>query len=123
MDQSATDGWKSVPRHRLNFDLSLHITPACDMARTADTDWLTSPDPAPWLRLASDWSGGALALANRLRKDLSAERARLVLEQAELRRRATDKFSSAAGMFFTPRGVEQATDEGVGRYKAAHFPS
>ena len=73
------------------------------MVSKEDTDWLTNPDAVAWLRLAADWSGEALSLANRLRKDLSAERARLVLEQAELRRRAADKFSLAATMFFTPR--------------------
>jgi hypothetical protein len=45
----------------------------------------------------------------------------LLLEQAELRRRATAKFSRAALMYFTRVGLEQATDQWVAAYKAARF--
>ncbi|HEX5105807.1 MAG TPA: class I SAM-dependent methyltransferase, partial [Pirellulaceae bacterium] len=59
----------------------------------------------------------------RLRKDLSAARAHLVVEQAELRERARDKFSAAEQMFFTRKGLEQATDEQIATYKASRFPA
>jgi THUMP domain-containing protein len=58
---------------------------------------------------------------SRLRKDLSHERAHLVTEQVELRRRARDKFSLAEQMFFTRKGLEQATDELIAAYKAQRF--
>ncbi|MBI3463030.1 MAG: SAM-dependent methyltransferase [Planctomycetes bacterium] len=49
-------------------------------------------------------------------------RAHLVLEQIALRRRASEKFTRASQMFFTPLGLEQATGEAVARYKASRFP-
>jgi hypothetical protein len=57
----------------------------------------------------------------KLRKDLSAERVHLVLEQAELRARGREKFTLAGSMFFTRKGLEQATDEQLARYKAERF--
>jgi hypothetical protein len=45
----------------------------------------------------------------------------LLLEQVELRRRATAKFAHPERMFFTRVGLEQATDEWVAAYKAARF--
>ena len=57
----------------------------------------------------------------RLRGTLSPAQTHLLLEQVELRRRATAKFTHAARMFFTRIGLEQATDEWVARYKAARF--
>ncbi|MEX2142333.1 MAG: hypothetical protein WD894_23895 [Pirellulales bacterium] len=92
------------------------------MASDSDIDWLTSPAAAPWLEMAIHETGGPLALATRLRKDLSPARARLVVEQANLRQRAAEKFSFPGRMFFTPRALEQATDDVVARYKAARFP-
>ena len=57
------------------------------------------------------------------RKDLNADQVHLVLEQAALRRRAGEKFTLAAQMFFTPKGLEQSTDEWVAAYKAERFAS
>jgi hypothetical protein len=72
-----------------------------------DYQWLVSDAAAPWLDRggcllrSKTGSGGELAkLASALRKDLSAERAHLVLEQVELRKRAAEKFSLAERMFF-----------------------
>lgn len=89
----------------------------------ADIQWLTGPAAATWLNLAASWAGEPLALLSTLRKELTADRARLVMEQASLRRRATEKFTHAQRMFFTTRGLEQATDQSVARYKAARFPT
>jgi hypothetical protein len=61
-------------------------------------------------------------LVQRLRKDLTASQAHLVIEQVELRARARPKFSRAQHMFFTARGLEQATDERLAEYKASRFP-
>jgi hypothetical protein len=63
-----------------------------------------------------------LAALTRLRKSLSAEQARLIVEQWTLRQRGLAKFTAAGHMFFTARGLEQATDELVADYKAARFP-
>ena len=54
-----------------------------------------------------------------LRRDLPAERARLLVEQVELRRRAAEKFGDrAAADVLHPRALEQATDLWIARYKA-----
>jgi len=66
-------------------------------------------------------NGPTLKLADRLRKDLSAERARLVVQQAELRQRAGEKFDNADRMFFTPIGLEQSTDQWIAGYKAGRI--
>jgi hypothetical protein len=63
------------------------------------------------------------ALVAKLRRDLSDDRAHLVVEQVELRRRAKDKFALAERLFFTRKGLEQSTDEQVAAAKAARFPS
>src|SRR5262249_45220977 len=93
-----------------------------------DYKWLVSEEASPWLaRAREEWeaAGGEVTVATvgRLRRDLSAERAHLILEQAELRQRAQEKFSRAGKMFFTRKGLEQATDEGIALYKSARFPS
>lgn len=82
-----------------------------------DFRWLVSAEAAAWLELPSA-AEPAVRLVDRLRRDLSIERTHLVLEQAELRRRARTKFAAAERMFFTPTGLEQATDELVAAYKA-----
>ncbi len=87
----------------------------------ADYLWLVSVDGRQWLNVAAVSGDPPLRLTNRLRKYLSAERARLVIEQIELRRKAAGKFSRADQMFFTPVGLEQATDEWVAAYKADRF--
>jgi hypothetical protein len=88
-----------------------------------DYRWLIGDDAAPWLAEAADASRSLVARASQLRRRLSASRARLVLEQAELRRRAVEKFPQAAQMYFTRKGFEQATDAWVAAYKAARFPA
>ena len=89
-----------------------------------DYQWLVSDAAQPWLtRLQPELEGLATpAMLKRLRKDLSAERVHLVVEQVELRQRAREKFSLADRMFFTRKGLEQATDELLANYKAARFP-
>ena len=88
-----------------------------------DYRWLIGDEAVPWLALAADESVSLVARASRLREQLSAARAGLVLEQVELRRRAVEKFPQAARMFFTRKGLEQATDSWVADYKAARFPA
>jgi len=84
-----------------------------------DYRWLVSSTAESWLESRGD---DPLRLLSRLRKELSAERAHLVAEQIELRRRAQEKFRLADRMFFTRKGYEQATDEPIASYKAGRFP-
>ena len=86
-----------------------------------DYRWLTTEAAAKWLDLAAVADEPTLKLAARLRKDLTAEQVHLVLEQVGLRRRAAEKFSLAGQMFFTAKGLEQATDEWLAAYKAKKF--
>jgi hypothetical protein len=88
-----------------------------------DFRWLLGDEAAQWLRRVAEESQPTVGLAHRLRKELSAERTHLVLEQAELRRRGAAKFPRAEAMFFTPTGLEQATDHWVAACKAARFPT
>ncbi len=88
-----------------------------------DYRWLVGNEAEPWLEEAARSLSSLVALAGRLRKSLSPERAHLILEQVDLRRRAKEKFAAAGRMFFTPRGLEQATDEIVAGYKASRFPA
>ncbi|HEY4308502.1 MAG TPA: class I SAM-dependent methyltransferase [Pirellulales bacterium] len=88
-----------------------------------DYRWLTSADGEAWLAKAGVDRRSTLIVTAELRRQLSPERTHLVLEQVELRRRARQKFSAAEGMFFTPIGLEQATDEFVASYKARRFPT
>lgn len=87
-----------------------------------DYRWLVSGEGTRWLERVAEDRRNLVALAERLRKDLSAQRVHLLLEQIELRRRARRKFLDAQRMFFTPRGLEQATDQFVAAYKAGRFP-
>lgn len=90
-----------------------------------DYHWLLSPAAEPWLAEAAGADtlrgGEMVRLVQRLRKSLSAERAHLIVEQVELRRRAKEKFSQAERMFFTRVGLEQATDERIAAHKAKRF--
>jgi hypothetical protein len=91
-------------------------------AEPDDYRWLTGDEAG---RILADEAAAtdALQLVSRLRKTLSASRAALVAEQVDLRRRARKKFARAAELFFTKRGLEQATDDLTAAYKASRFPA
>ncbi len=92
------------------------------MTKIADYAWLTGPEAVPWLAEFAEFNEPALRLLGRLRKVLSAERSRLVVEQLALRRRAVTKFGSLADrMFFTDLGLQQATDRWIAHHKAARL--
>lgn len=104
--------------------------PNHDDADLEDYRWLTGSEAAVWLQRAaahldeaSDPTGAAASLNSTFRKDLPAARARLIVEQTTLRRRARKKFSTADETFFTRRALEQATDEVLARYKAQRYSS
>jgi hypothetical protein len=87
----------------------------------ADYVWLTGDEAAAMLfELAGD-NRPLHTLVSQLRRQVSAQRAHLVLEQLELRRRAAAKFAHPERMFFTRTGLEQATDEWVAAYKTQRF--
>jgi len=90
-------------------------------AEPDDYRWLTGDEAGRILADAAE-ATDPLALVSRLRKTLTAARAALVAEQLDLRRRARKKFARAAKLFFTKRGLEQATDDRTAAYKAACFP-
>lgn len=89
-----------------------------------DALWLVSDAAAPWLERAAAERAARTPLVQtlqRFRKELSAARAALVVAQAELRERGREKFPHAEKMFFTPVGLEQATDAELAAYKAGRF--
>lgn len=86
-----------------------------------DYRWLVSPAADRLINDAIASPLSMLAQAKQLRKQVSTDRARLILEQADLRVRARAKFSAADRMLFTRTGLEQSTDEWVARYKARRF--
>lgn len=90
-------------------------------AHLDDFRWLTSDQAAPWLRRVAEHPQPSVALAQRLRRDLSAERTHLLLQLAQLRLHAAAKFPHASRLFFTSTGLQQATDHWVAAYKASRF--
>ena len=87
----------------------------------ADFEWLTGGEAGGLLYELVDDAGELHTKIARLRERLSQSRTHLLLEQVDLRRRATAKFTHASRMFFTRTGLEQATDEWVAAYKASRF--
>jgi hypothetical protein len=93
------------------------------MAEYADYAWLVEDSAASreLQRLAGE-SQPELRQLELLRREFSPQRARLLVEQADLRRRAEVKFGDwAPGMFFTPVQLQQATDRWTAAYKARRF--
>ncbi len=84
--------------------------------------WLLGRQGAMWLVRLADVRRVSASLVDRLRRELPAERVHLLLEQVELRRRAKNKFAAAERMYFTRKGLEQASGELVAQYKAGRFP-
>ncbi|MCL4194973.1 MAG: hypothetical protein KJZ87_24750, partial [Thermoguttaceae bacterium] len=82
-----------------------------------DYRWLANQGEA-WIAMAAERSSSPLARAEWLRTQIPPQRARLVLEQVELRERARDKFPDASRHLYTRLGLEQATDATVAAYKA-----
>jgi hypothetical protein len=86
--------------------------------------WLIGDEAAPWLRkLADDLADRPPlpATVKSLRLQLGTERAALVLDQVQLRAKAHVKFPRADELFFTAKGLEQATDQWLAGYKAQRF--
>ncbi len=94
------------------------------LADLADYEWLTGSEAARWLEELAPTKEPVHRQLSRLRKTLTAERARLVVQQIELRQRAATKFGDlAARMFFSNLALQQATDLRTARYKASRISS
>lgn len=101
---------------------STEKTPLAKPTTIDDVQWLIGPEANGYLVRAAASQLPLVTLSSRLRQELSPERAHLVLEQVDLRRRGREKFCQAGRMFFTRLGLEQATDLQVARHKARRFP-
>ncbi len=91
------------------------MTPCSELA---DIHWLTGNEARTLLAELAENTAPLHTKIATLRGQLSAARTHLLVEQAELRRRATAKFTHPEEMFFTRVGLEQSTDEWVAQYKA-----
>src|SRR5262245_34407500 len=87
----------------------------------AEYQWLTGGEAGAVLDELAAGSGPIHTAVSRLRVRFTSTQTHLLMEQVELRRKASAKFSQAHRMFFTRVGLEQATDEWVAAYKASRF--
>src|SRR3954470_4768283 len=117
--------FKYSPTHQ--FDTHSHsLAPRRQMSTytdIADYEWLTGDEAGAVLEELAAQTTPLHTIVARLRKTFTQTQTHLLLEQTDLRRRATEKFSQSHRMFFTPFGLEQATDEWVAQYKAQRFAS
>lgn len=65
--------------------------------------------------------GSELGLQKRLREQFPAEIVRAAITQTELRIKAESRFTRASRMWFSRKGLEQATSEAVANHKAERF--
>ena len=85
--------------------------------------WLSEPAAQQWLEKLSAVDGEVpMGMRKKMRDALGAERAVLVSQQVELRKRAKVKFEKGNDMLFTKRGLEQSTDEHIALYKSQQIP-
>lgn len=78
-------------------------------------------DTPQLLRQVAEAHQPEMALQTLLRRDYPEELVRAALTLHELRRKAAEKFTRAAEMWFDRQGLEQATGEAVARHKAQRF--
>ena len=76
--------------------------------------------PQIFERLAEGYES-ELGLQKQLRKEFSSNVVRAAITQSDLRRRAAARFSRAGEMWYSPKGLEQATSEVVAAHKAGRF--
>ena len=88
--------------------------------------WLMSEEATPILKQVEGAfmeRVNVVRIAKSLRKLTTPTRGALVMEQAQLRKKAGQKFTRASRMFFTRRGLEQASGQRLAEYKASRFKS
>lgn len=93
------------------------------MTTLDDYRWLVGASGRDWLERLAAVEEPLIRVTTWLRRELSATKTHLLLEQATLRQRAKRKFTAADQMFFTDIGLQQATDQRVATYKAHRFPA
>jgi hypothetical protein len=87
-----------------------------------DYQWLVGEEAGRWLSECAQSEEASHRLQERLRKAMTPERARLIVEQVGLREKADEKFGEHAHhMFFTDLALQQATDRWIAAYNAARF--
>jgi len=94
--------------------------------RLADLQFLLSTEGQKHLdQLATEpiTAESHLRVATQLRRSVDASQAHALLETILLRQRAAKKFSQASEMYFTRKGLEQASAELVTAYRAERFAS
>ena len=91
------------------------------MSLIDDYRWLVSDSGRVWLARVQEDARLLAKGASRLRQHLTAVQTQTLLEQIELRRRAARRFEHAYRLFFTARGLQQATDSRLATYKASRF--
>lgn len=91
---------------------------------SASDEWIFSKEAEQWLdvvkQLLSE-NKETIQILKSLRKSVSAERARLLVQLSELRMRAARKFSRSEQMFFVRKQLEQASSQIIAEYKANRF--
>ncbi len=85
--------------------------------------WLLTDEGSVLLERAADLAGGPeLAVQDELRRTATPEQVAVALTQVALRARGVEKFGpSAAQMFFTSDGLEQATRRRVAEHRAGRL--
>ncbi|MEZ6116667.1 MAG: hypothetical protein R3C28_08850 [Pirellulaceae bacterium] len=87
-----------------------------------DWAWLVGREGRSTLsQVAADTTPLDLATLQQLRREIGPARTRLVVQQAEWRHKAGRKFANPSEMWFTEKGMEQASDEWIAGYKAERF--
>ncbi|MEM7782765.1 MAG: hypothetical protein AAF623_05375 [Planctomycetota bacterium] len=95
-----------------------------DPSHFDDYRWLVSDEAIPILKETREsfkQRVNALSIAKRLRKTCSPSRSALLMEQAQLQIRAARKFELSDSMFFTRKGLEQASSWRIAEYKADRY--
>lgn len=92
-----------------------------ETARSEDIDWLLGPDAGEELARLASVAETTPKLVTGLRRRHSPERAAMLIETAQLRRRGATKFPAADRLFLTAIGLQQATDFEVASWKARRF--
>lgn len=87
-----------------------------------DWAWLVSDEGRSTLaEVAAQTTPIDLVMLQQLHSKIGPARTRLVVQQAECRHKAGRKFANPSEMWFTEKGLEQASDEWIAGYKAERF--
>lgn len=87
-------------------------------------EWLAGPEGSSAIEMAEKFlqeGVDELGVLSGLRRFFGVDQSAAAIVQAELRRRGSAKFSNAAKMLFTERGLSQSSSEAIARYKATRF--